>query len=179
EIEGAKRAGELGAVVPEDEGLVLSETHDAGVLGVFAEGGARGGRVAVEHASAAHGEVEPLVGVERYGIGEADAIEERTGTRGESGEATVRGVDVEPEIFGAGEFCECGDRVYGAAAHGAGAGDDAEGQVACGAVGADLAGEVVEIDLLASVGAHAARIGRSDAEHAGGFADGEVAFFGD
>ena len=123
----------------------MFEADGAGIVGVFAEGGAGGGGVAVEDTAAADGQIEPLVRIEREGIGFADAGECVARGGGDRGDAAVGAVDVEPKVVGAGEIGDGADGVDGSGAGGPGAGDDAERQVAGGAIFGVAAGEVGEV----------------------------------
>ena len=144
----------------------------------MAEGGAGGGGFLVENTAAADGEVEPLVGVERNGVGFGYAVEEMA-RGGESGKAAVSGVDVEPEALTANETGEVANGIDGAGGGGTGAGDDAEGEPAGAAVFVDEAVEVGEVHLETVIHADVTDVCLAEAEHGGGLGNREVSFPGD
>ena len=104
--------------------------------------------------------------------------EERARSGRQGGEASVSGIDMQPEIVAAGESGQLADGVEGAGGGGAGVGHYAKRAIAGGQVLLHQPIEGGEIDLHLRVGGNAAHVGFADAEHPGRFADGKVAFGG-
>ena len=96
-----------------------------------------GAAVARHQAAGAVGQEEPLVRIERHGVGALDAGHGGATALGEQEEAAVGRVDVQPEPLGGGEVGEGAQVVDRAGVHRARGADHQERREAGGAIGGD------------------------------------------
>ena len=176
EREGSEGTGKLDGFFEESKALDGVGGERAGVVAGMGEGTARISRIAVEETAAASGLVEPLVGIEGDGIGEADSFEGFGD--GKRSECAVSSVDVQPEIVLTTDFGDVANGIDAAGGGGTGAGDDGDGF--------EIGVEVALNSFAQIVGAHAEGVVDGDepdgivaqAEKRGGLGVGHVGFSG-
>ena len=111
-LESAAHAAELQAAVGEVD---LGARRDvAKVVGEDLEGEAQTVGVAHEQGATFEGLEEPLVGIERHGVGALDARQRRSPAVRQHGEAAVGGVDVQPQAVRGAQVGQAVQRVDGA-----------------------------------------------------------------
>ena len=109
--------------------------------------------------------------IERHRIGLADRSEKGACGRRQRGESAVGAIHVQPEIMGVRQIGDRRDRVEGARPGRAGAGHDAEGEVALLAILAHQAVEIRQVHAQVGAGLYGAQVGRADAQHGGSLVD--------
>ena len=110
------------------------------VVGVDGERPLKTSAVADQHAAAFHGLVEPFMGIQCHRVGAINAGQYRSSLGGESGEAAVGRIDMQPQPFGGAHIGQLSERIDGAGVGRPGTGAQGEGDTARAAVGPDGGG---------------------------------------
>ena len=137
DLERAAHAAELKTAVREVDLFVGGDV--AQVVGGDLEGEAQTVGVAHEQRATFERLEEPLVRIERHGVGALHPRERRAPPVGQDGEAAVGGVDVQPQAVLGAQVRQVVERVDGAGVRGARVGADDERAQSCGPVGGETA----------------------------------------